>query len=88
MNRLLTKENTKMSKKAVSTVDNDRASHYSGRCIFGYNSAPAAATEVLKPSTDAESLLGSIKKMFFDSGEGFAWGKLVKWGCFRFFNQL
>jgi len=67
---------------------NDRASHYSATCIFGYNSAPAAASEVFKPSTDAESLLGSIKKTFFDSGVGFAWGRLAKWGCFRFFDQL
>ena len=44
---------------------NDRAGHYSGSCIFCYNSAPAAAREVFKPSTDAESLLGSIKKKHF-----------------------
>ena len=67
---------------------NDRASHYSATCIFGYNSAPAAAREVFKPSTDAESLLVSIKKTFFDSCEGFAWGRLAKWGCFRFFDLL
>ena len=33
--------------------------------IFGYNSGPAAAREVFKPSTDAESLLGSIRKKHF-----------------------
>ena len=58
------------------------------RGFFCYNSPVASATEVFKPSTDAESLLGSIKKKFFDSGKGFAWGRLAKWGCFRFFDQL
>jgi len=43
----------------------DRAGHYCGSCIFGYNSAPAAAREVFKPSTDAESRFDSIKKNIF-----------------------
>ena len=43
---------------------------------------------VFKPSTDAGRLLGSIKKKVFDSGEGFAWERLAKWGRFRFFDQL
>ena len=43
---------------------------------------------MFKPSTDAESLLGSIKKKFFDCGEGFAWGGLAKLGCFRFIDQF
>jgi len=34
---------------------------------------------------DAASLLGSIKKNLFDLGEGFAWERLAKWGCFGFF---
>jgi len=45
-------------------VLNDYASHYSGSRFFCYNLPAASATEVFKPSTDAESLLGSIKKNF------------------------
>ena len=41
------------------------ASHYGGSCIFGYNSAPAAAGEVFKPSTDSASLVVSSEKKFF-----------------------
>ena len=37
---------------------------YSGSCIFGYNSAPAAAREVFKPSTDSASLVVSSQKKF------------------------
>jgi len=44
---------------------NDRARHPSGARFFCYNSPAASATEVFKPSTDAESLLGSIKKNIF-----------------------
>jgi len=43
---------------------NDRARHSSGSCIFGYNSAPAAAREVFKPSTDSASLVVSSQKKF------------------------
>ena len=32
---------------------NDHQSHYSGSSFFCYNSAPAAAREVVKPSTDS-----------------------------------
>ena len=64
---------------------NDRASHYSATCIFGYNSAPAAAREVFKPSTDAESLLGSIKKKIFWFGGGVRLGEARKVGVFSVF---
>ena len=67
---------------------NAHQSQYVGSRFFGYNSPAAAAREVFKPSTDAGRLLGSILKKFFDSGEGFAWGRLAKWGRFRFFDQL
>jgi len=43
---------------------NDHASHYSGSDVFGYNSPPAAAREVFKPSTDAARLVGSINNFF------------------------
>jgi len=56
--------------------------------FFGYNSPAAIARELFKPSTDPTSLLGSIKKNCFDLGEGFAWERLAKWGCFYFFDQL
>jgi len=58
------------------------------RGFFGYNSPAAIARELFKPSTDAASILGSIKKKFFDLGEGFAWDRLAKWGRFRFFDQF
>jgi len=58
------------------------------REFFGYNSPAAIARELFKPSTDAASLLGSIKKIFFDLGEGFAWERLAKWGCFCLFGQI
>jgi len=35
-----------------------------------------------------EDFLVLFKKNFFDSGEGFAWERLAKWGLFRFFDQL
>jgi len=35
-----------------------------------------------------EDFLVLLKKNFFDSGEGFAWERLAKWGRFRFFDQL
>ena len=57
---------------------NDHASHYSGSDVFGYNSPPAAAREVFKPSTDAARLVGSINNFFFDLGKGFAWERLAK----------
>ena len=41
---------------------NDHQSHYSGSCIFGYNSAPAAAREAFKPSTDSATLVVSSQK--------------------------
>jgi len=46
------------------------------------------ARELFKPSTDAASLLGSIKKKCFDLGEGFAWGRLAKWGVFVFLTNF
>jgi len=42
---------------------NDRASQKIGARFFGYNSLAAIARELFKPSTDAASLLGSIKKI-------------------------
>ena len=66
---------------------NAHASHLSGRHFFGHNSPAAAAREVLKLSTDAASLLGSIKK-FFDLGEGFDWEELANWGCFWFLTKF
>jgi len=62
-------------------------SHCSGWHFFGCNSPAAIAREVFKPSTDAASLLGSIKKNFF-LGEGYAWEELAKWGCFWIFDQI
>ena len=64
---------------------NDRASHFSGSCIFGYNSAPAAAREVFKPSTDSASLVGSSQKKIFSFGLGVLLGGRNEWGCFRVF---
>ena len=43
---------------------NDHQSHYSGSSFFCYNSAPAAAREVFKPSTDSASLVVSSQKKF------------------------
>jgi len=43
----------------------DRARQYIGACFFSYNSPVAIARELFKPSTDAASLLGSIKRKFF-----------------------
>jgi len=50
-----------------------------GAYFFRYYSPAAIARELFKPSTDAASRLGSIKKTFFDLGEGFAWEGLTKW---------
>ena len=44
---------------------NDHQSHYNGSCIFGYNSATAAAREVFKHSTDSASLVVSSQKKIF-----------------------
>ena len=46
-------------------IANDHRSQLIGSRFFCHNSPAAAAREVFKPSTDAESLLGSIKKNFF-----------------------
>jgi len=35
-----------------------------------------------------EDFVVLFKKKFFDSGEGFAWERLAKWGRFRFFDQI
>jgi len=43
---------------------------------------------LFKPSTDAASLLGSIKKKFFDLDEGFAWEGLAKWGVYVFLTNF
>jgi len=67
---------------------NAHAGHLSGRDFFGHNSPAAAAREVFKPSKDAASLLGSIKKFFFYFGEGFAWEELAKLGCFCIFTNF
>jgi len=42
----------------------DRAGQYIGRYIFVNNSPASIAIELPKPSTDAASLLGSIKKKY------------------------
>ena len=44
----------------LSEPFNDHRSQLIGSRFFCYNSPAAAAREVFKPSTDAESLLGSI----------------------------
>ena len=44
---------------------NDHRSQLNGSRFFCYNSPAAAAREVFKPSTDAESRLGSIQKKIF-----------------------
>ena len=67
------------------TQFNDHQSHYSGSCIFGYNSAPAAVREVFKPSTDSASLLVSSQKKIFSLRLGVLLGERHKWGCFRVF---
>ena len=64
---------------------NDRTGHYSGSCIFGYNSAPAAAREVFKPSTDSASLVVSSQKKKFQFWFRGSRGGRHKWGCFRVF---
>jgi len=43
---------------------------------------------LLKRSTDATSVLGSIKKTFFDLDEGFAWEGLGNWGVFGFLTNF
>jgi len=63
---------------------NDRKSQKIGAYVFGYNSPPAAAREVFKPSTDSASLVVPSQKKF----QFWVWGSLGgshKWGCFRFF---
>jgi len=41
---------------------NYHAGHYNGPCFFCYKSLAATARELFKPSKNAASLLGSIKK--------------------------
>ena len=41
-----------------------RLSHFRDMYVFYYNSPAAIARELFKPSTDAASLVGSIKKNF------------------------
>jgi len=55
--------------------------HPSGRHFFGRNSPAAIAREVFKPSTDAASLLVSIKKIF-RFGFGVLLGGRHKMGLF------
>jgi len=64
---------------------NDHQSHCNGSCIFGYNSAPAAAREVFKPSTDSASLVVLSQKKFFSLGLGVLLGGRHKWGWVRGF---
>jgi len=59
-----------------------------GAYYFGYNSPAAIARDLFKHSTNAASLLGSIKENFFDLGEGFAWEGLAMWGCFCFLTNF
>ena len=67
---------------------NDHQNHYNGSCFFCYNLPDANAREVFKPTTDAGSLLGSIKKKNFWFGWGVRLGEARKIGVFSFFDQL
>jgi len=55
---------------------NDRKSKKIGAYVFGYDSQPAAAREVFKPSTDSASLVVPSQKKIFSwfSGWGFTSG--------------
>jgi len=35
-----------------------------------------------------QDFLVLLKKKFFDLGEGFAWERLAKWGCFVFLTNF
>ena len=68
---------------------NDHQSHYSGSCIFGYTSAPAAAREVFKPSTDSASLVVSSQKKIFQFRVRGSLGGASQVGVFsRFYGLL
>jgi len=54
-----------MQDVSIFKPSNDNQSHYNGSMFVCYNSPAATAKEVFKPSTDAESLLGSIKEKSF-----------------------
>ena len=64
---------------------NDHANHYSGSYVFGYNSSPAAAREVFKPSTVSASLVVSSQNKIVSLGLEVLLGGRHKWGCFRDF---
>jgi len=75
---LMTKFRPKFSLKPV----NDRKSQSIGAYVFGYNSPPAAAREVFKPSTDSASLLVPSQKKFSVLGLGISWGRTSQVGVF------
>ena len=67
---------------------NDHQGHYSGSSFFCYNSAPAAAREVFKLSTDSASLVvSSQKKIFQFRVRGFL-GRASQVGVFSRFDGL
>ena len=64
---------------------NDRKIQQIGTYVFGYNSPPAPAREVFKPTTDSASLVVPSQKTVFSFGFGVLLGGRHKWGCFRVF---
>ena len=67
---------------------NDHQSHYSGSSFFCYNTAPAAAREVFKPSTDSASLLVSSQKTIFQFRVRSFLGGASQVGVFSRFDGL
>jgi len=59
-----------------------------GSYFFGYNSPAAIARELLKPSTDAASLLGSNKKNFLIWVRGSPGRGSQSRGVFVFFTNF
>ena len=55
-----------------------------GSCVFGYNSAVAAAREVFKPFTDSASLIVPSQIKFSVLGLGFSWEGVTSGGVFAF----
>ena len=74
------------SSRSLYPPSNDHRSQLIGSRFFCYNSPAAAAREVFKPSTDVESLLGSIKKKIFWFGWGVRLGEARKVGVFLIFG--
>ena len=63
---------------------NDRKSQLIGAYVFGYNSPPAAAREVFKPSTDSTSLVVPSQIKIFSFGFGVLLGVVTSGGVFAF----